>query len=180
MTSWEYARRVVNDAEDAEMLAARYMRRLGLSDAQVTPRGADGGIDVRASRAAQVKFKANVISRPDLQRLFGARGHDTHLDLYFFSQTGYSSQALIYADDVDMLLFEFDFSGEVQPVNAPARPAARRALERERAAQKEFRPPVEARPLPPIPAMPPPAVVTPASASGPASQPAWRPPSATW
>lgn len=179
MTSWEYARRVVSDAEDAELLASRYMRRLGLSDAQVTPRGADGGIDVRASHAlAQVKFRANVTSRPDLQRLFGARGHATHLDLYFFSQTGYSSQALNYADDMGMLLFEYDVTGEVRPVNAPARQAVRRALERERAAQNAVRPPTEARPLPPIPVMPPPA-----AAAGPLAatrQPAWPPPNATW
>lgn len=180
MTSWEYARRVVNDAEDAEMLAAWYMRRLGFSDARVTPRGADGGIDVRASRAlAQVKFKANVTSRPDLQRLFGARGHDTHLDLYFFSQSGYSSQALTYADDVGMLLFEFDVTGEVQPVNGAARQAVRRALERERAAQNEVRSPAEARPLPPIPVMPPPAAAA-GPTGGHAPQPAWPPPNATW
>lgn len=172
MTSWQYARRVVNDPDEAEELAARYMRRLGLADARVTPRGADGGIDVRSSRAlAQVKFKANVTGRPDLQRLFGARGHDTHLDLFFFSQNGYSTQAVAYADQMGMLLFEYDVTGAVDPVNGAARSALHRALERERLAQNEVRP-VDVRVLPPIPTTPPPVAT--------AARPAWRPPNASW
>ncbi|MFC8921731.1 restriction endonuclease [Cellulosimicrobium sp. NPDC057127] len=120
--------------DDAEYLAAMHMRWLGLTDARVTPRGADAGVDVRSSRAiAQVKFRTNVTGRPDLQRLFGARGHADHLDLLFFVYVGYSAQALQYASEVGMLLFEYDVTGSVTAVNDLARRAHLAAVARERA-----------------------------------------------
>ena len=134
MTSPPLDQRVVYTPDDAELLAASYMRWLGLTDARVTPRGADAGVDVRSSRAiAQVKFRTNVTGRPDLQRLFGARGHADHLDLFFFVYVGYSAQALQYASEVGMLLFEYDVTGAVTAVNDRALRAHRAAAARERA-----------------------------------------------
>ncbi|WP_454044686.1 restriction endonuclease [Cellulosimicrobium sp. Marseille-Q8652] len=135
MMSPQHAHRVVvQTPDDAEHLAAGYMQWLGLDDARVTPRGADGGIDVRSSRAiAQVKYRSNITGRPDLQRLFGARGHASHLDLFFFAYVGYSGQALQYAGDVGMLLFEYDVTGAVAPVNDLARRAHLGAVARDRA-----------------------------------------------
>jgi hypothetical protein len=57
----------------AEIAAVEHMRSLGFIDAQTTAPGADGGIDAQSSdAAAQVKFYANPVGRPDVQRLHGA------------------------------------------------------------------------------------------------------------
>ncbi|MBF6359844.1 restriction endonuclease [Nocardia farcinica] len=83
---------------EAEENAAVQMRSLGFSDARVTASGADGGIDVRASGAdAQVKWRAGQVGRPELQRLFGARGKRFELQLFFFAASPYSTHAVSYA-----------------------------------------------------------------------------------
>lgn len=147
MTGTPPTSRVVRTPEDAENLAARYMRWLGLPDAYVSPRGADGGIDVHSSRAiAQVKFRSNVTGRPDLQRLFGARGHANHLDLFFFTYVGYTRQALQYANQVGMLLFEYDVTGTVDPVNDTAHRAHLSAAARDRAARSQYPTPIRSGP----------------------------------
>lgn len=113
------------DAHEAELRAADNLKRWGFSDAVATTGGTDGGIDVRSKRAlAQVKWKGGATGRPDCQRLVGARGNGTE-QLFFFSASGYSAQAIEYADQVGMALFTYDPVGAVEAVN----PAARRVLE---------------------------------------------------
>lgn len=93
-------------------MAAHHMRRLGHPTAQETPIGADGGIDVLASDAiAQVKHRQGYTGRPDLQRLVGARGRNHNLELWFFSMSGYSRQAVQYASEMDIQLFTYDQLG---------------------------------------------------------------------
>lgn len=63
-------------------------------------------MDVTAAGAlAQVKFQAVTVGSPDLQRLFGARGHALHRALLFFTGTGYSPRAHEYAASVGIALF---------------------------------------------------------------------------
>lgn len=70
----------------AELNAAQQMRALGYSDAVAVPGGPDGGIDVRSSRAvAQVKWRAGQVGRPEVQRLYGARAHEQHKEMWFFA-----------------------------------------------------------------------------------------------
>lgn len=98
------------------------MRYWGFTDAVVTAAGPDGGVDVTAAGAlAQVKFQAVTVGSPDLQRLFGARGHAVHRALLFFTGTGYSTRAHEYAASVGIALFTYDLTGWVDPVNGPAR-----------------------------------------------------------
>ena len=79
------------------------MRAWGWHDAVVTPTGADGGIDVRATGAiAQVKWEAKQVGRAALQKLVGARALQHDLMLLFFSGAGYSREALVYADGIGM------------------------------------------------------------------------------
>lgn len=100
------------------------MRSWGFTDAVATTGGSDGGIDVRSSRAlAQVKWKGGVTGRPDVQNLYGARGAGTE-QLLFFSASGYSDQAIAYADQLGIMLMTYDPLGAVEGVN----PAARRFL----------------------------------------------------
>jgi len=71
------------DWHAAELAAVEHMRTLGFIDAQATAPGADGGIDAQSNEAAaQVKFYANPIGRPEIQRLRGA-AHEYRLALFY-------------------------------------------------------------------------------------------------
>ena len=105
----------------AELNAAEVLKSFGFTDAKATTGGADGGIDVRASRAlAQVKWRGGVAGRPALQQLVGAAAGETGKALFFFSASGYSQQAVQYADQHDIGLFTYDPLGRVEAVNLAA------------------------------------------------------------
>lgn len=107
----------IRTPHDAEQSAARWMRWMGFSDAAVTPIGTDEGIDVHSSLAlAQVKTETVPVGRPALQRLFGV-AHAEGKDGLFFSLSGYTAQALEWADRVELPLFTFDYEGAVVPAN---------------------------------------------------------------
>lgn len=100
----------------AELNAAESVKRWGFTDAVATTGGADGGIDVRSSRTpAQVKWKGGFTGSPDIQRLFGARAIRSQ-QLFFFSASGFSDQAIKYADQVDVMLMTYDPLGAVEGV----------------------------------------------------------------
>ena len=92
---------------DAETFAVSLLRAWGHPDAKVTNAGADGGVDVRGRHVlAQVKHRSAPTGRPDIQRLYGARGTGTE-DLYFFSRSRYSPQAIDYGEVHDVGLFSY-------------------------------------------------------------------------
>ncbi|WP_299577498.1 restriction endonuclease [uncultured Williamsia sp.] len=106
----------IRDAATAEQNAAARMRDLGFTDARTTPPGADNGIDVVSRSAlAQVKWRGAQVPRSDIQRLFGARGTRTRLALLFFSASGYSKAAVECANDLGVMLFEYDPDGSITP-----------------------------------------------------------------
>ena len=108
----------ISDWQIAEENAARWMRFWGYPDAHVTGGGADGGVDVISGSAiAQVKFRASVVGGPDLQRLAGAGHSHRGKALFFFTGSGYSSQALQVAGIADIALFTYRLDGSVSPVN---------------------------------------------------------------
>jgi hypothetical protein len=99
--------------KDAEVFALSILRAWGYPDAALSVGGADSGVDVRGQHVlAQVKFRSAPTGRPDIQRLFGARGHEAQ-DLYFFSASAYSPQAIEYAEAHDVGLFSFERDGTV-------------------------------------------------------------------
>ncbi|MFD6057784.1 restriction endonuclease [Rhodococcus wratislaviensis] len=114
---------MISTPRDAEELAANVMRSsFGFPDAQLVSGGPDGGVDVRSRQAlAQVKRKTATTGRPDLQRLYGARGADLSKQLLFFSLAGYSRQAITYANEHGICLFQYDNYGNVSPANPSAR-----------------------------------------------------------
>lgn len=117
--------------DQAEQNAALQMRALGYTDARVTPPGADKGIDVLSSTAvAQVKWRGAQVSRPDLHRLYGARGSRHHLDMLFFAASKYSGPAIEYANGVDIALFVYSPTGELDPVNRSAQRMVAKARNR--------------------------------------------------
>ncbi|RZS60708.1 restriction endonuclease [Xylanimonas ulmi] len=104
------------------MAAHHMVNVLGIRDARRTPTGPDGGIDVVSRSAiAQVKRHSAPTGRPDLQRLVGARGRSASLRLLFYSAAGYSESARRYADEMDIALFTYDITGNVAPLNRPAK-----------------------------------------------------------
>ncbi|WP_338077062.1 restriction endonuclease [Cellulomonas hominis] len=138
-TPWTPGQCVATDRQ-AEQMAAAAMRSMGFADAQETPVGPDGGVDVRSRRAiAQVKFRGAQTGRADVQRLVGARGREV-LDLFFFTIAGYSARAVEYATEMDVALFTYDPTGALSPHS----PAAVRHLQ------------AAARPATPVPAAVPP------------------------
>lgn len=108
----------VNTDRKAEQLAAHWMRALGFGDAWATRRGPDGGVDVRGRRVlAGVRRRAERVGRPDLQRLYGARGADSRKELFYFSAAGYSRFALDYAAEHSIYLFTYDLHGRLSCAN---------------------------------------------------------------
>jgi hypothetical protein len=96
---------------DAETFAVSVLRAWGHPDATVTTAGSDGGVDVRGRHVlAQVKHRSAPTGRPDVQRLYGARGTGTE-DLFFFSRSGYSPQAIEYGEVHDVGLFSYSAEG---------------------------------------------------------------------
>ena len=110
--------RYIADANDAELAAAEFMRWLGFPDAQASPVGPDGGIDVSSKQAVgQVKDYGKPIGRPELQQHLGvAVGEGGKLPV-FFARSGYTNQALEWANERDMPLYEFDLAGSWAPSN---------------------------------------------------------------
>ena len=89
------------------------LRAWGHPDAIVTKAGADAGVDVRGAHVvAQVKHRSAPTGRPDIQRLFGARGTGTE-DLFFFSKSGYSPPAIVYGEAHDIGLFSHTAEGRL-------------------------------------------------------------------
>jgi len=114
------AARAIRSPEDAEQVAAEWMRHLGFGDARCTGAGTDGGVDVRSRDAvAQVKAQLTPVGRPELQALYGVARSEGRQPL-FFSLMSYTAAALAWADDVGMALFRFDHAGFVEPVNTAA------------------------------------------------------------
>ncbi|WP_072688262.1 restriction endonuclease [Rhodococcus marinonascens] len=106
---------------EAEVNAAQQMQRLGYGDAAALLGGAGGGIDVHSSRAyAQVKWRGGSAGRSHLQSLYGARGTSHARKLLYFSGSGYTDEAVAYADAVGMALFRCEPDGETPPVGACA------------------------------------------------------------
>jgi Restriction endonuclease len=113
------AARTIRSPEDAEQVAAEWMRHVGFGDARCTGAGTDGGVDVRSRDAvAQVKAQLTPVGRPELQALYGVARSEGRQAL-FFSLMSYTAAALAWADEVGMALFRFDHAGLVEPVNSP-------------------------------------------------------------
>jgi hypothetical protein len=106
----------VSTWQEAEALAAQHMRSIGFPDAVVTGAGTDGGVDVISSAAiAQVKFHAVPVGSPDVQRLKGAaHEHETAL---FYSASGYTEAAKLFADKAGIALFVIGPWSQVAAVN---------------------------------------------------------------
>ena len=98
---------------------------LGYDGREVTGPGADGGVYGPSRRCvAQVKTETIPIGRPALQRLLGVAVAEGKEGM-FFSISGYTPGAMVWADAVSMPLFRFDLQGEPSGANAEGQPRLR-------------------------------------------------------
>ena len=92
-------------SQAAEVLAQGWMRALGFSDACVTRPARDGGVAVRSINAvAQVGRLATApVGAPEVQLLRGAGYRHPHV--LFYSWTGYTREAVDFAETHGVALF---------------------------------------------------------------------------
>ena len=113
--------RLIKTPRDAEIIAKEWMIYFGFTDAKVTRVGRDNGIDVISSQAiGQVKFKGVKTPRDDIKKLHSDMMMNSKRGV-FFSLHGYAKPAIELADVLKIALFEFDYQGVPQPINASAR-----------------------------------------------------------
>lgn len=105
---------------EAEFLAANHMRSMGFTDAEVTPLGSDGGVDVTSAAAiAQVKhFTGSAVGAPVVQQLIGAANGREHA--IFYALNGYTSSAISLAEDTKTALFTYSLDGVAAAVSTAA------------------------------------------------------------
>jgi hypothetical protein len=109
----------IENWEDAEVFAVKYMRWLGFSDATKTRGGSDEGKDVDASKAvAQVKDMGTGVSRPMLQQLFGVAAAEKKIPVFF--ARSYAKTAKEWGEKYKVALFQFNLKGEVKPMSKKA------------------------------------------------------------
>lgn len=106
----------VNEWEDAERLAEMYLQYLRYTDARRTGAGSDGGVDVESARAvAQVKDQSNPVGRPLIQQLYGV-AQSKRKKAFFFARR-YAPQAVEWARENDVTLYQFNRAGEIKRVD---------------------------------------------------------------
>jgi hypothetical protein len=109
----------IENWEDAENFAVKYMRWLGFADARKTRAGSDEGKDVESSKAvAQVKDMGTGVSRPMLQQLFGVAAAEKKIPIFF--ARSYAKTAKEWGQKHGMALFQFSIRGDVKAVSTKA------------------------------------------------------------
>lgn len=110
----------VENWEDAEELAVRYVKWLGFADARRTKTGSDEGKDVESARCvAQVKDLGTGATRPMLQQLFGVASAEKKIPIFF--SRSYARPAMEWGETHGLALFRFDLRGTITPVSDAAR-----------------------------------------------------------
>lgn len=94
--------------QQAEYLAALWMKHLGETDAKVSQATRDGGIDVESAHfVVEVKHHAAAIGPVPVRALAGVAYSKKKVGA-FFSRSGYSKDAMKFALDAGVLLFKYD------------------------------------------------------------------------
>ena len=113
----------IHSWQDAEHMAQTWMFFFGYYDSKVTKAGSDGGVDVVSSEAiAQVKYEQSKTGRPKLQELTG-EAVTSGKKAFFFSLSGYTKNAVEWAESspAGLALFQFNHEGMVTAINREAR-----------------------------------------------------------
>lgn len=114
--SASHTSRIPTGWRSAEEIAEQHLKYIGFANVRLSPPGNDHGVDVIGNDvAAQVKMTALPVGRPVLQQLIGATVNYTHRACY--STSGYTKDAIIYAELHSVALFSIEASGEITPCN---------------------------------------------------------------
>jgi hypothetical protein len=125
--------RLLRTFHDGELAAEAWLQWMGFTDARCTSGGRDGGVDVIGQNLiAQVKMEAKRSTQPQLQRLSGVAAAHPASTTAFFSLNGFTSQAVKWASQTGMALFQFDLQGEPEPKGAAARALFSSAMDADR------------------------------------------------
>jgi hypothetical protein len=103
--------RIPRDADDFETVCAEWMAQAGFPDAQRTPKGPDGGIDVIAADAiGQAKFHpGNKVPPQAVRALVGSRvQYGKRRALFFHYGPGYTPDAISTALSTGIELYQLD------------------------------------------------------------------------
>ncbi len=116
--------------QEAEVLAARWMKHLGESDASVSQATRDGGADVESGRfVAEVKHQSKPVGPVPVRAIVGVAYSKRKVPV-FFSLNGYTRDATEFGREAGALLFEYDPErGTLQGATALSRKAIREGLE---------------------------------------------------
>lgn len=107
---------IPTDWKSAEEIAEQHLKYIGFANVRLSPPGNDHGVDVIGRDvAAQVKMTALPVGRPVLQQLIGATV--VYTDRACYSTSGYTKDALLYAELHSVALFSIEASGEITPRN---------------------------------------------------------------
>lgn len=110
--------------QEAEVLAARWMKHLGESDAVVSQATRDGGADVESGRfVAEVKHQSKPVGPVPVRAIVGVAYSKRKVPV-FFSLNGYTRDATEFGSEAGALLFEYDPErGTLQGATALSRKA---------------------------------------------------------
>lgn len=113
----------------AEFLAMRWMQYLGAEGCRVSGATRDGGADVIARHyVAEVKHHAAPVSPAFVRQIFGVATAERKKAL-FFSLSGYSDEAVRFAEQAGVALFAYDFQqGVLRAKSATAHQALKSGL----------------------------------------------------
>lgn len=94
--------------EGAERLVTRWLRSLGIEDANFTRFKKDGGVDVESRDfVVQVKHQQGNVTSKDVQAIAGIAAASSRRAL-FFTSSSYTRDAAAFADQARVGLFRFD------------------------------------------------------------------------
>lgn len=112
--------RLIRTARDAELVARDWLRYWGQVDAFHVGGSGDMGVDVESlDYVVQVKAMMASVGRPVVQQTYGVATHRGKRALVF-SLGGFTDEAVEWAGEAGVGLFEFDLQGVPQPFNRAA------------------------------------------------------------
>lgn len=126
--------------------AVEWMRHWGYADAHAPKDPVKEGPDVVADHAlALVKFEARHADAPVLRELVDDRANSDTRRLFAFTGVGFTHSAVTYANDFDIALFQYSFSGLVTPASTAAHTVVDRPRLQPQAATDVHEPPEHPR-----------------------------------
>ena len=109
--------RLIRTPRDAEIAARDWLAHFGDTDTRLGPGTADGGVDVESNQSVvQVKAGETPTGRPVIQQTFGVAVVEQKRAMVF-SVAPFTGEAVDWADQAGVSLFQLDLTGACAAVN---------------------------------------------------------------